>query len=169
MKRARDLSKFYIRALLVTAVMSAGACGLASHLIYNWTESLPLGFYWVASGGAPARGELVAFPIPAHVRQLVHERHYVPDSAYLVKPVVALAGDRVCARDGVFTVNDEVIGLVLTEDQAGRPLPHPDVCETVRNGELYVASRNPRSFDSRSFGPVSLIAVRGKVTSLWTY
>ena len=168
-RKASELSKIYTRSFLLAFIITAGACALAYHLIYNWTESLPLGFYWLERDVEPARGELVAFPIPDDVRQLVHERRYVPDGAYLVKPVVGLPGDRVCSDGGVFTVNDEVIGRVLTEDRAGRPLPHPDVCKMVGQGEIYVASKNPRSFDSRTFGSVSRCAIRGRVTALWTF
>ena len=53
----------------------------------------------------------------------MHDRRYVPDGAYLVKPVVALPGDRVCNQGGVFLVNDEIIGRVLTQDGGGRPSP----------------------------------------------
>ena len=169
MKTARDLSTIYIHAFLITFLVTVGACALAHHLIYNWTESLPLGFYWLERDVEPVRGELVAFPIPNDVRQIVHDRRYVPDGAYLVKPVVGLPGDRVCADGGVFTVNDEVIGRVLVEDRAGRPLPHPYVCKTVVEGEVYVASTNPRSFDSRTFGSVPSKAIRGRVTPLWIF
>ena len=169
MNTPRDLSTTFLQVFLLIFLIIVGACTLAYHLIYNWTESLPVGFYWLEHDVEPARGELVAFPIPDDVRSLVHERRYVPDGAYLVKPVVALPGDRVCSDGGVFTVNDDVIGRVLTEDRAGRPLPHPSVCKTVEKGELYVASKYPRSFDSRTFGAVSSSAIRGRVTPLWTF
>ena len=168
-QKVRELERIFLQSFLLTFLVTMGACVLAWYLIFNWTESLPIGFYWLERGAEPSRGDLVAFPIPDDVRGLVHERRYVPDGAFLVKPVVALAGDRVCSDGGVFTVNEEVIGRVLTEDRAGRPLPHPDFCETVKNGDLYVASKNPRSFDSRTFGSIPARAVRGKVTPLWTF
>jgi len=169
MKSAHELTRTFIHLFIITLLIVAGTCALAYRLIYNWTESLPVGFYWLGPNPKPARGDLVAFPIPDDVRWLVHERRYVPDGAYLVKPVVALPGDQVCTDDGVFKVNDEVIGRVLTQDRAGRPLPHADVCKAVPPGEVYVASHHPRSFDSRTFGSVPLSAIRGTVTPLWTF
>ena len=169
MKTARDLSRFYVRTWATTLVATALVSVVASHLVYNWTASLPPGFYWLKHNATPRRSELVAFPIPADVIELVRDRRYLPDGAYIVKPVIGLPGDVVCTKGGVLTVNGETVGAVLTEDAGGRPLPHYDVCDRVPTGQLYVASHHPRSFDSRAFGPVSSLVVRGTVTPLWTY
>jgi conjugative transfer signal peptidase TraF len=169
MMPARELSRLHLRLFAATAVAASLACILASHLIWNWTPSLPLGLYWLSRGGAPGRAALVAFPVPAHVRALVADRRYLPPRAMLIKPVVAVAGDRVCTEARTFAVNDEPLGPIATEDSAGRPLPHYDVCGLVPEGLVYVASHHPRSFDSRTFGPIDTRDVRGTVTPLWTY
>jgi conjugative transfer signal peptidase TraF len=169
---ARDLSGLYLRMLGVTALACVLACLLAWHLVWNWTPSLPLGLYWLSrdsSAAVATRGELVAFPVPAAVRDLVRERRYLPPGAMLVKRVVATPGDRVCAEDGTFSVNGEPLGAILAEDSAGRPLPQYEGCGRVPEGLLYVGSRHPKSFDSRTFGPVRVADIRGTVTPLWTY
>jgi len=166
---ARDLSRVLLRLWATTAVASATACLLASHLIWNWTPSLPLGLYWLSIGSAPRLGALVAFPVPPAVRKLVLERRYLPRGALLVKHVVATAGDLVCADEGVFAINGAPFGGIATRDSAGRPLPHFEGCGPVAEGFVHVASRDPRSFDSRTFGPVPEGAIRGRVTPLWTY
>jgi conjugative transfer signal peptidase TraF len=166
---ARRLSRVYIAAFAGTAFASALACLLATRLIWNWTPSLPLGLYWLSAGDAPLRGRLVAFPVPSGVEDLVRERKYLPPGAVLVKPVVASAGDYVCTEGGVLTVNGRALGSILTEDTAGRPLPHYEGCGDVAQGQIFVASHYAKSFDSRTFGPVSAQAIRGTVTPLWTY
>jgi conjugative transfer signal peptidase TraF len=158
-----------VALLAAWALVSCLAAVVASHLIWNRTPSMPLGLYWLTRTASCQRSDLVAFPVPASVRRLVHDRHYLPDGHMLVKPVVALPGDSVCTRDGFLAVNEQPIGAVLREDTAGRALPRYDVCGSVPPGQLYVASRNPRSFDSRTFGPVDLETVHGTVTPLWTY
>ncbi|MGH7438741.1 MAG: S26 family signal peptidase [Polyangiaceae bacterium] len=167
---ARELETLLVRATFATACASALACLVGSHLLWNWTPSLPLGLYWI-SGGAerPSRGDLVAFPVPQAVRELVEQRRYLPPDALLVKPIVAGEDDRVCTEGGTLTVNGVPFGAIATEDTHGRPLPHPDVCGPLPTGLLYVASRCPTSFDSRSFGAVPVGAIRGRVTPLWTY
>lgn len=168
---ARTLSHFYLAAFGATAAVSAAAGLVASHCLWNVTPSLPRGLYWVSRGSPDAivHSALVAFPVPAAVRALVDERHYLPPRAVLVKPVVAVEGDRVCTRGGTLTVNGAPLGAIATRDNAGRPLPHPDVCGEVPRGLLYVASPYARSFDSRTFGPIPAVDVRGTVTPVWTF
>jgi conjugative transfer signal peptidase TraF len=164
-----DLSRLYLRLLGATALASSLACVLAWHLVWNWTPSLPLGLYWLSRGAPATPGALVAFPVPAEVRDLVRERRYLPPGAMLIKHVVASPGDYVCTDAGSFTINGQELGAILTEDTAGRPLPHYEGCGPVPDGLLYVASHHAKSFDSRTFGPVPKADIRGTVTPLWTY
>jgi conjugative transfer signal peptidase TraF len=166
---ARALA-LWISALLGTAgLLSALTCKVASHLLWNWTRSLPLGLYWLSPGRPVVVGSLVAFPIPPGVQDLVRERKYLPPHALLIKPVVALSSDRVCTDGGTLVVNGCMLGAVPTEDSAQRPLPQTTGCGPLSDGQVFLASRYPRSFDSRTFGPVSLTQIRGTVTPLWTY
>ena len=166
---ARALSRLQVGIVGATALASALACLLASRLVWNWTPSLPLGLYWLSRGAPASPGTLAAFPVPAGVRDLVRERRYLPPGAFLVKPVVAAPGDRVCSDGGMLTVNGQPLGRVLTEDSAGRALPHYAGCGPLADGELFVASHYDKSFDSRTFGPVLARDIRGTVTPLWTY
>ena len=168
---AARIERSLLGAAAATALASALACLAGAHLLWNWTPSLPLGLYWVSPGGSGRVnvGALVAFPVPGRVRALVLERRYLPPGALLVKPVVATAPDRVCTEGGTLTVNGAPLGAIATEDTRGRPLPHDERCGPVPEGEVFVASHFATSFDSRTFGPVSLCDIRGTVTPLWTY
>jgi conjugative transfer signal peptidase TraF len=159
-----------LAALLVaTGLLSALAARVASHLLWNWTPSLPLGLYWL-SPGRPARiGTLVAFAVPSQVQGLVRERNYLPPRALLIKPVVALASDRVCTDGGRLVVSGSALGPVPTEDSAKRVLPRASGCGPLPPGQVFLASSYDKSFDSRTFGPVPLTDIRGTVTPLWTY
>ena len=165
----RELEGLLVRTALATACVAALACLLGSHLLWNWTPSLPLGLYWVSPGREVHVGALVAFPVPAGVRALVRERRYLPPGAVLVKPVVARASDDVCTDRGTLTVNGAPLGAIATEDTRGRPLPHDTRCGPLPGGVVFVASHLRASFDSRTFGPVPLSELRGTVTPLWTY
>jgi conjugative transfer signal peptidase TraF len=166
---ARELERLLVRAGLATAFVSALACIVGAHLLWNWTPSLPLGLYWLSPGGRPEVGALVAFPVPAPVRKLVAERQYLPPGALLIKPVVAMPADGVCTDGGVLTVNGAPLGAILTADTRGRPLPRDARCGPLLDAHVFVASHFPTSFDSRTFGPVPLADIRGTVTPLWTY
>jgi conjugative transfer signal peptidase TraF len=165
----RRIERSLLGAVAATLLASALACLAGAHLLWNWTPSLPLGLYWVSGCGRVKVGALVAFPVPAHVRQLVLERRYLPPGALLVKPVVATSADFVCTEGGTLTVNGAPLGAIATEDTRGRPLPHDARCGPLPEGEVFVASHFPTSFDSRTFGPVPRADLRGTVTPLWTY
>ncbi len=62
--------------------------------------------------------------------------------------------DDVCTDGGTLTVNGAPLGAVATEDTRGRPLPHDERCGPLPDGDVFVASHSPTSFDSRTFGPV---------------
>jgi conjugative transfer signal peptidase TraF len=155
--------------LCVYALTSALASLAASQLVWNRTPSLPLGIYAKVPVGSPSRGELVALRVPASVRQLVHERRYLADGSLLIKPVAAVAGDWVCRGGYELFVNGRRFGTVLSADTEGRPLPSFGGCQVLGDGQVFLASPHPRSFDSRTFGPVDVGALQGTVIPLWTY
>ncbi len=165
----RELERLLLRACLATALVSALACIAGAHLLWNWTPSLPLGLYWLSPRRRAEVGALVAFPVPANVRELVIARRYLPPGALLVKPVVAMRADSVCTDGGTLTVNGAALGAIPTQDTRGRPLPSDERCGPLPEGDVFVASHFPTSFDSRTFGPVPLSDIRGTVTPLWTY
>lgn len=162
------LTVHYQLWMLYVTACSVG-CILGSCLLWNATASLPLGLYWRLREPTTRRGDLVSFPVPEGVRALVSERGYLPAGSLLVKPIAASAGDRVCSRDGTLIINDEVFGNVLTTDREGRALPMDKTCGVLPPGQIYVASRTPGSFDSRTFGPVEVSDLQARVVPLWTF
>src|ERR1035438_4136847 len=111
-----ELEGLLVRTALATACVCALACLAGSHLLWNWTPSLPLGLYWVSPRGEAKVGALVAFPVPPSVRALVRERQYLPPGALLVKPIVAAPADDVCTDKGTLTVHGAPLGAIATED-----------------------------------------------------
>ncbi len=156
--------------LLVLSVLTNALASLVgSQLIWNRTASLPLGIYARLPIGNLRRGDEVALRVPASVRQLVRERGYLPEAGLLVKPIAAMAGDTVCRRGDLLLINGAPFGAVRTHDSEGRPLPSFGGCRVLGEHDVFLASAHPRSFDSRTFGPVDVRALQSKVTPLWTY
>jgi len=116
------------------------------------------------------RGDLVIAPLGDEVRTLFEERGYLPPGVPLMKPVVAMAGDDVCAHeDDTLTVNGRVLTpFVATTDSQGRDIPTWYECRTLGTDEVFVLSTyHPHSLDSRYIGPVARHSLRGPVTFLW--
>jgi signal peptidase I len=88
----------------------------------------------------------------------------VPSGDYYVKRVIAVAGDVVNIKDGEVYVNDELVeniyGTGETLEQEGAVIyPY-----TVLEGNVFVLGDNRGvSVDSRSFGEVNKIQIRGKI------
>ena len=120
-------------AFLLGTAIPAFALGLASvvnlpeKLIYNASESAPVGSYWVDQKPV-SRGDLVYVRAPERVRNLVVERGYMPPAVPLLKHVAGLDGDRVCRFGEAFFVNESVVARALQGDarQPVRPASAPE-------------------------------------------
>ncbi|KRE89467.1 peptidase [Frateuria sp. Soil773] len=169
------------RARLVLASLSA--CGLAAlawaffvsplpRFVYNPSDSVAVGWYRVdppkPGVSAPHVGSLVLVPLPAAAAALAARRGYLPRGVPLLKPVAAVAPQRVCVTDGRVRIGGVLVAIVLRRDGMGRPLPFWPQCRRLRPGELFLlGTTNPASFDSRYFGPVSAFAVLGIAHPVW--
>ena len=144
--------------VLCAAAIQGGL--LVSGIVINTTPSLPEGFYQ-KKGRPVEKGCFVLFRLPT---QELSSRPYAREN--LIKQVAAVAGDRVTVSAGGVSVNGSLLpnSTPLPVDMDGQALPHPELTDyTLKPDELLTMSTyNPRSFDSRYFGPVprtSVIAV----------
>ena len=160
---------------LMLGIALAGTAGLR----VNATASMPQGIWQVEAPGALiGRGEIVSVCLPqSPALNEAAERGYIPAGICrgghepLVKPVAAVAGDRVTVTALGIAVNGEPIAqsAPLDEDSAGRPLrPVPAGAYSVRTGEVWLLSgHDPRSFDSRYFGAVPVTNIQGVARPIW--
>ena len=161
--------------------LTAAAVGIGFFQLCGWlgirvnlSPSLPAGVYM--STKVPAR--LIEFCPAEPYASLAIERGYrdegvCPDGAMpLLKPIVAGAGDAVDVSARGIAVNGSLLrnSAPLRVDTKGRPLPAWHFGHyVVAPGTVWVASSyNPRSFDSRYFGPVSTSTIRDYVRPLVT-
>ncbi|MGB8843385.1 MAG: S26 family signal peptidase [Aliidongia sp.] len=162
--------------LLAATLVAAFGIGLpmiggpVPRLIYNGSASAPLGFYRLVPDTPITRGDLVLARLPAPAARLAAERGYLPRSVPVVKRVAALADDNVCAESGNVIINGRIAARVLPVDGAGRPLPAWQGCRTLDSDEFFLLMADiPASFDGRYFGPVSAMAIIGRLVPLWTW
>ena len=141
---------------------------------WNASPSLPIGIYIESS----APSALVEFCPAEPAGSFAAVRGYrdvgsCPDGATpLMKPVVARFGDTVDLSPQGIAVNRRLLPNTAPRnaDTQGRPLQHfPFGRYVVESGTLWVASTyNPRSFDSRYFGPISESLIRARLRPLLT-
>jgi len=161
-----------ILILALAPVLGAFALFNAADLRINTSASLPVGFYMVSPNGT-----FVEFCPDDH--GLSAQRHYrgrgvCPDGAApLLKPVIGGPADEVVVSPAGIAVNDNLLSHTapLDRDSERRPLTHwPFGRYAAARGSLWVASSyNPRSYDSRYFGPIQESTVRARLRPLITW
>lgn len=150
--------------------IAAGSTYAAGYRV-NVSDSLPPGV-WQIRPGAPARGSIVlACPPDTPLFRAARQAHYIARGfcpggmAPLLKPVAAVAGDRVVISSAGISVNGSPIpnSARFAVDGSGRFLPNaPDGVSIVPAGQVWLlSSYNKYSFDSRYFGPVAASRVSG--------
>jgi len=148
-------------ALLVAPVMA----NKHPLVIWNASSSAPIGLYWVDSR-PPSVGDLGVVRLPARTAALAHHRGYLPRGVYLLKPVAASGGDRICRHGVHIFVRGAFRARALAVDSRQRPLPRWQGCRILHAGELFLLSHAPASFDGRYFGPIQADDSVGRATLL---
>ena len=133
-------------------------------LLYNPSESAPLGWYRIEAIDEISRDDLVVANLPTDASKLAAQRGYLPTGIPVIKTVAALDGDMVCEENGLLQINGLPTVQVLAADKAGRPLPSPwKTCRQLREDEVLLLShRTPDSFDGRYFGVVQRTDIIGR-------
>lgn len=161
---------------------AAAAVWLGTELAYtagwriNHTTSLPPGLWRVHPLDRPiARGDIVSLcPPDTPVFRQARRRGYIGGGRCpggyepLLKPVVAIAGDRIEVSGEGIAVNGRLLAnsAARDHDSQGRTLtPLGQGTYLARRGEVWLISDySPASFDSRYFGPLSIRQVSGFVS-----
>lgn len=133
---------------------------------YNASASAPLGLYISLPDQALSRGDWVLLTPPDWARNLAARRGYLPASVPMLKRVVGVTGDVICARNERIYVNGRKVALRLSHDARGRDLPLWQGCRTLTNADVFVLNPSPGSFDGRYFGPIKRTQIRARVAPL---
>lgn len=162
------------RALLVLATCLAAAITMVAatsikplpRVIWNVSDSVPTGFYWV-SNRQPWIGEIAVIAPPDWVRLFASSRGYLPADVWLLKPVFAVSGSVVCRLGRHVFVDGKLVAQAKNRDSQRRNLPIWTGCQTLKSDEIFVLATPKYSFDSRYFGPLSSSQVVGTASRLF--
>ncbi len=131
-------------------------------------------------GGALARGELVLVCLPETLARFALERGYLArgagcgdDIEPVGKRIGALVGDTVALAPTYVAVDGKRLpnSASRIRDSHGREVPHIAFgTHAVNDGQVWlVGEADPRSWDSRYFGPVPASAVRAELKPVITW
>jgi conjugative transfer signal peptidase TraF len=167
-----------LHAAVATSAVLAVLCAAGAAFAYangyrvNTTASMPLGVWHVTPTTTVERGDVVWVCPPSNATFREARRFgFVPagfcpgDFNPLLKPVAAVAGDRVLVEDRGVSVNGRLLAnsAPARKDAMGRFLPRvPRRAYTVKPGQVWLISTyNAASFDSRYFGPLATDLIVG--------
>ena len=163
--------------VVVIGFMVLGGGPMACALSYNASPSLPTGLYWRVDREI-ARGSIVAACLPTELADIGLQRGYLGrgrcegEAQAVGKRVAAVGGDLVEVVEMGVVVNGELLSASrpLTRDSGRRPMPVlPRRRYRMGSGQLWLIGDDPRSWDSRYFGPVSRSSVVAVVVPIWTW
>ena len=159
------------------------ACSAVVGVTWGWglrlntSRSVSRGLYRMVNV-APTRGALVAVCLPPDVARFGRARGYLgpgdcPGGVQaVIKQVIAGPGDTVDVRPTGLEVNGRQLpnSATAARDSAGRPLPHvPWGRHPMPPAQVWLhGPGDPRSWDSRYFGPLSEAQIRATVAPVVT-
>jgi len=138
-------------------------------LVWNASESVPIGLYAISVAERLEVTELVLARPPEPLASFLADRGYLPKGVPLLKRVAALPGETVCRDGAEIRIAGAVRARARERDRRGRPLPVWTGCRVVTEGEVFLLNWDePSSLDGRYFGPIPASAVVGRAAPVWT-
>lgn len=153
----------------ILAVVSAAAlAALAAltlpaaedRLLYNHTPSVPVGFY-IRTDEPLERGSFVTVRAIDVAPAAAAARGFNGPRDRFIKRVAALAGDHVCARADVVTLNGGPRYARRAYDSTGAALPAWEACRVLGPDEILILGDTADSFDGRYWGPINVQTIEG--------
>ena len=151
------------------AVVIIGGAELISEqdrLIWNRTESAPVGLYWRSDGPFTlTRWAVVSARSKAAIWASAHG--FTGPNWLLLKRIRGLPGDEICRESQTIMINQIPVAEALLEAQGGLELPRWQGCHVLQKGEVFLLNDHPRSLDGRYFGVMKDSDLDGAALLLW--
>lgn len=139
-----------------------------NRLIWNRTDSAPIGLYWV-NDTPISPGNWGVVSAKSDAAQWAERQGYVGKAWPLIKQIMAVPGDEICRVDGVISVNGMIMGRAKDIDSRGRSLPVWAGCQVLSETEVFLMNPHPDSLDGRYFGATDLSDLDGVAALIWEF
>ena len=153
--------------ILCTLVTASALVPPVPHLVWNASNSAPIGLYHVSPIHVLQRGDMVVARLMPTAARIAASRGYLPIGVPVVKRVAGMPGDRICADRVLVSINGRPVAARLAADSRGRSLPVWHGCITLDARHYLLLNGSLRSFDGRYFGPTDGSAIVGLASPLW--
>jgi type IV secretory pathway protease TraF len=158
---------------IMLAVVTVGIAFLATKpllnpaplVIWNASESVPTGWYFVVKR-QPNVGEIAVIKPADWVQIYMSSRGYLPENAWLLKPLYAVHPSIICRFGRYVFVDGKHVTTAKKEDRMHRVLPVWKGCKSLSPTQYLFLGHHRDSFDSRYFGTVDKTQVVGTAFQL---
>jgi len=159
-------------ALILTglAIAMMGATSVQvdqKRLIWNRTESAPVGLYWRSDGPLTLNGWAVV-SARSEAANWASAHGFTGADWPLIKRIRALPGDEICRENETILINQNLVGEALIQASSGLDLPHWQGCHVLQDGEVFLLNDHPQSLDGRYFGVMKESDLDGVAILLWS-
>jgi type IV secretory pathway protease TraF len=138
--------------------------GPSPFIIWNASESVPIGWYFVAKR-PPKIGEIAVIKPSEWMQMYAAQRGYLPSNVWLLKPIFASHPSVICRFGKHVLVDGKHVAKANHFDKKRRLLPYWKGCRMLKPGEVFVLGKHRDSFDGRYFGAVNRDQVVGTAIS----
>ncbi|MGJ4950055.1 S26 family signal peptidase [Bradyrhizobium sp. HKCCYLS20291] len=153
----------------VALLLGTSVLDLRPRLIWNASESVPIGLYAVQPVSDWYVTELVVVRPQERLAALLAAGGYLSDGVPMLKRILALPGQTVCRRELAISVDDVEVGAAQQTDRRGHPLPDWQGCRIVGDGQIFLMNwQSEVSLDGRYFGLTAMSDVVGRAVPIWT-
>jgi conjugative transfer signal peptidase TraF len=158
-----------------TLLITLGACGVLiacvimpvrERLIWNRTQSAPIGLYWRSDGPLTLNGWAVV-SARSEAGQWSSSHGFVGSDWPLIKRIRGLPGDQICRENETILINQTVVAEALVQASSGLELPRWQGCHVLKSGQVFLLNDHPRSLDGRYFGVMKESDLDGVAILLW--
>ncbi len=150
----------------LSLLLMASVVSPQKRLIWNRTNSAPMGAYWVQNK-VPDNGDLVLVSASSDEAIWAKEHGLVGEGWPLLKYNVARSGDNVCRVNEEIFINEKRAATAMRRTSTGINLPIWAGCRTLSSDELFLLNPHPNSLDGRYFGPINTKDVDGVAVLLF--
>lgn len=151
---------FVLGSVSVCVLLVAMSVQFAPKLVWNASQSAPIGLYWIVQREAEL-GEFVLVSPPIWAGKLIEEREYLPSHMPLIKRIAALPGDEICREQQEVFINKNFVADAKNIDSNGRKMPNLSGCFTLKNNERFLLNEHENSLDGRYFGVTKTAEIIG--------
>lgn len=159
--------QFLISIFILILMNILGVYG-RENLIYNYSPSIPKGFYKVIDKAPISykKNDIVSFNIK-HIKKI---QETVKGNFDFLKIVAGVPGDKILIKENKLFINNKFKCFIQERNSENELLPKLSPKSfIIKKNEVFVLGTAFNSFDSRYFGAIETKNITCKAKPLWTF